>query len=106
MSPSFLSQFYTLWSASFTLLGFLLCALLALSTGRAFAQTWTPLWHGIGACLPLALALRWLHYALFDHDLWDGAALGVNFFTCLGFYLTAYLWHRRRQMKKQYYWLN
>ncbi len=78
---------------------------LAYLAGRSLAGTWRPLWMAIAYMIPLGLALRFFHFALFDGDL-----LSVHFFIVdtlvliagafLGYRLT-----RARQMVKQYPWL-
>ncbi len=78
---------------------------LAYLAGRSLAGTWRPLWMAIAYMIPLGLALRFSHFALFDGDL-----LSVHFFIVdtlvliagafLGYRLT-----RARQMVKQYPWL-
>ena len=41
----------------------------AILTGKAIAETWRPLWQVVFACFGLALADRFLIYALFEGDL-------------------------------------
>jgi hypothetical protein len=91
---------------SFTAFGVIACALLSLSTGRALAQIWAPLWQGWLACVPLTAALRFLHGALFGDDSLNPAAffitLALNLLCCT----LAYHWRRHQQIKKQYDWLD
>jgi hypothetical protein len=91
---------------AFTLLSFCLCLLLAVSTGRAFAQSWSPLWLGWLACVPLAIAMRWLNFALFDQNLMDPSAFAVTLALTWMALTAAYISKRRQQMKIQYRWLD
>lgn len=78
---------------------------LAYLAGRSLAGSWRPLWMAVAYMVPLGLALRFFHFALFDGEL-----LSVHFFvvdtlvliagTLLGYRLT-----RARQMVNQYPWL-
>jgi uncharacterized membrane protein len=70
--------------------------------GRAIAQTWRPWWSIIAYMLILALAVRFIHFALFD-----GTLLSPHYYVVdaavvilvagLGFHMT-----RRQQMARQY----
>ncbi len=78
------------------------CALLA---GRAIALTWRSIWVAVIAMIPMGLAVRFVHFALFNEALLqpqtyllETAILIVV--ACLSFQRT-----RARQMVKQYYWL-
>ena len=78
------------------------CALLA---GRAIAQTWRSIWIAVVAMIPLGMAVRFVHFALFNETLLqpktyltETAILIVV--VCLSFQRT-----RARQMVTQYYWL-
>lgn len=78
---------------------------LAYLAGAGLAGKWRPMWLAVAYMIPLGMALRFFHYALFDGDL-----LSVHFFivdtavlimgAVLGFRLT-----RVRQMVRQYPWL-
>jgi hypothetical protein len=77
----------------------------AFLAGRALSSKWRPLWMPILYMIPLGLALRFFHYALFNGDL-----LSLHYFitdtlvlvagTWLGYRLT-----RVNQMVSQYPWL-
>lgn len=78
------------------------CALLA---GRAIALTWRSIWIAAIAMIPMGLAVRFVHFALFNEVLWqpqtyllETAILMVV--SCLAFQRT-----RTLQMVRQYYWL-
>lgn len=78
------------------------CALLA---GRAIALTWRSIWIAVIAMVPLGLAVRFVHFALFNETLLQPNTYLVETailiaVACLSFQRT-----RARQMVKQYYWL-
>jgi len=70
--------------------------------GRAIAQTWRPWWSILAYMLILALAVRFIHFALFD-----GTLLSLHYYAVdaavaillagLGFRVT-----RAKQMARQY----
>jgi hypothetical protein len=78
---------------------------LAYLAGRSLASKWRPIWMAIAYMIPLGLALRFFHFALFEGEL-----LSLHFFivdtlvliagTILGYRIT-----RVRQMVNQYPWL-
>ncbi len=90
---------------SFLLVTVLLGGGAAWLAGRAIAQTWRPWWSVVAYMLVLGLAVRFIHYALFD-----GTLLSPHFYAVdaavaillagLGFRMT-----RRRQMARQYAFL-
>lgn len=70
--------------------------------GRAIAQTWRPWWSIIAYMLILALAVRFIHFALFDGTLLSPHYYAVDaavviLVATLGFHMT-----RRQQMARQY----
>ncbi len=70
--------------------------------GRAIAQTWRPWWSVVAYMLILALAVRFIHFALFSGTLLSPHYYAVDaaaaiLFAGLGFRVT-----RRRQMARQY----
>ena len=77
----------------------------AYMAGRNLASKWRPAWMAAAYMIPLGLALRFFHYALFEAEL-----LSVHYFitdtlvliaaTLLGYRLTMV-----RQMVSQYPWL-
>jgi hypothetical protein len=77
----------------------------AFLAGRGLASKWRPLWMAVAYMIPMGLALRFFHYALFNGEL-----LSLRFFitdtavlvlaALLGYRLT-----RVRQMVSQYPWL-
>jgi hypothetical protein len=77
----------------------------AFLAGRALATKWRPVWMPVIAMLPLALALRFFHYALFTGEL-----LSVHYFitdtsVLIAAALLGYQMTRAAQMTRQYPWL-
>jgi hypothetical protein len=75
------------------------------STGKAIAQTWRPGWHLVASALVLAVAVRFIHYALFGATFLTPQYYVVDTLLVLlagfiGFRLT-----RVRQMTARYRWL-
>lgn len=78
------------------------CAWLA---GRAIASTWRSVWIAVIAAVPMALAVRFVHFALYNEPLlapapWLIETLLMLAVICLSFQRT-----RAQQMVRQYYWL-
>ena len=78
------------------------CAWLA---GRAIASTWRSVRIAVIAAIPMALAVRFVHFALFNEPLlsfapWLVETLIMLVFMCLSFQRT-----RAQQMVRQYYWV-
>jgi hypothetical protein len=74
-------------------------------SGRAIAQTWRPIWHVAGYMLLIGLAVRFVHFALFEADLVSPLSyaldtLYLEVVGCLGWQIT-----RANQMVTQYPWL-
>ncbi|MFO1135395.1 MAG: hypothetical protein U1E30_09455 [Rhodoblastus sp.] len=76
----------------------------AFVTGRAMAQTWRERWKAVAYMVPLAAAVRFLHYALFDEPS-DLAHALPTFALLTAFALAGFALARRRQMAHQYPWL-
>lgn len=77
----------------------------AFLAGRALAIKWRPMWMAVAYMIPLGVALRFFHYALFHgklltlhYFLTDTAILIIM--ALLGYRLT-----RVKQMVRQYGWL-
>jgi hypothetical protein len=73
--------------------------------GRAIAATWRPWWHVALYMLILALAVRFLHFALFGGTLLSPHYYAVDFAFCLLFGYLGYRVTRAGQMSTQYRWL-
>src|SRR5258708_3424037 len=74
--------------------------------GRAIAATWRPWWHVAFYMLVLALAVRFIHFALFDATLLSLHYYLVDFGVCLGFGFLGFQATRAAQMATQYRRLN
>jgi hypothetical protein len=84
-----------------TALGFLA----SIATGRSFAASWSPLWLIIPSMIALAAAVHFLHYALFQEDLFNGYYYGVTFVILLIGAALGYRAKRASQMGTQYRWM-
>jgi len=74
--------------------------------GRAIAATWRPAWHVASYMFILALAVRFIHYALFDGNLLSLHYYLVDFAICLGFGYLGFRLMRVSQMVTRYGWIN
>jgi hypothetical protein len=74
--------------------------------GRAIAQTWRPWWHVIFYMLILALAVRFIHFALFSSHFLTPHYYLVDLVMCICFGLIGFRLMRVRQMVTRYKWLN
>ena len=78
----------------------------AILTGRAVADSWKPAWQVVLACLGLALADRFLIYALFEGELWSPLGLSDrHFLVLIGDRPRLLAVTRVRKMVRQYPWL-
>jgi hypothetical protein len=78
----------------------------ALLAGRAMAGAWRPWWHLALFMLPLALAVRFIHFALFGGTLLSLHYYLVDMAVCLGFALLGFRLTRVSQMVERYKWIN
>jgi hypothetical protein len=74
--------------------------------GRAIAATWRPWWHVVLYMLILSLAVRFIHFALFDSILLSLHYYLIDFAVCLGFGLLGFRLMRVSQMVTRYSWIN
>jgi Domain of unknown function (DUF6867) len=77
----------------------------ALMSGRALALNWRQRWQIMLTMLLLAMAVRFLHYALLGEKLLSGAAYAIDFGVLFGLAWMSFSWTRRSQMECQYGWL-
>ena len=77
----------------------------AFMTGEVTARTWKPAWHAVGYAMLLALADRFLAYALFEGSLLSPSAYLIDAATLAGIALAAWRIGRARTMVAQYPWL-
>jgi hypothetical protein len=74
--------------------------------GRAIADTWRPWWHVALYMLPLAVVVRFMHYALFDARFVSLHYYLVDLAVCLACGLLGFRLMRVRQMVTRYGWLH
>jgi hypothetical protein len=74
--------------------------------GRSIAATWRPWWHVAFYMLLLALAVRFIHFALFNSRLLTLHYYLVDYAVCLVSGLMAFRLTRVRQMVTCYTWIN
>ena len=74
--------------------------------GRAIAATWRPWWHVALYMLALSVAVRFLHFALFDAKFLSLHYYLVDFAVCLGFGYLGFRLTRVDQMVTRYRWIN
>jgi hypothetical protein len=89
----------------FVLVTLLMGGAAGFSTGRAIAQTWRPGWHLVLSALALGVAVRFIHFALFEASFLTPQYYVIDTLFVLlagfvGFRLT-----RVRQMTARYRWL-
>jgi len=73
--------------------------------GQALAQTWRPAWHAVPYALLMALANRFLAYALFGATLTAPVPFAFDAVVVLALALVAFGLTRARAMTRQYPWL-
>jgi hypothetical protein len=74
--------------------------------GRAIAATWRPWWHIALYMVLLSLAVRFLHYALFESRFLSLHYYLVDYAVCLAFGLLGFRLMRVTQMVTRYSWIN
>ncbi|HEY6256642.1 MAG TPA: hypothetical protein VIY51_12695 [Xanthobacteraceae bacterium] len=74
--------------------------------GRAIAATWRPWWHVAFYMLILGLAVRFLHFALFEATLLSLHYYLVDSAVCVAFGFLGFQTTRAAQMVTQYSWIN
>ena len=79
---------------------------LATATGRGIAQTWRPYAAVALYMAPLAMAIRFLHVALFEEKLLSAQYFLVAYAVLLACGTLGYLQQRAEQMTRQYPWLH
>ena len=76
----------------------------AMLTGRAVASNWKPAWHVVAACVGLALAARFLTYALFQGELLNLGGTIVQFLVLTAMGLGAWRMAKVTKLVGQYPW--
>jgi hypothetical protein len=74
--------------------------------GRAIASTWRPWWHIVAYMLILALAVRFIHFALFRGTILTLHYYLVDATVCMILGFLGFRATRARQMTTQYRFLN
>jgi hypothetical protein len=77
----------------------------AWAAGRAIAQSWRPAWIAAGAMLLMGLALRFLHFALFQEPLLEPVTWILETACLIAVALLSWRYARAGQMVRQYYWM-
>lgn len=77
----------------------------AYMTGRGLAMKWRPFHQAVIAIIPLTLALRFLHFALFGADLTSVHYLVTDFIILLAACTLGYRLTMVKKMTQQYPWL-
>ncbi len=78
---------------------------LAYLAGQSLASKWRPMWMAIAYMIPMGLALRFFHYALFNGELLTLHYFIVDTAVLIAFAVLGYRLTKARQMVKQYPWL-
>lgn len=89
----------------FVLVTVLLGGWIAWMTGRSVAATWRPFWQALAWSVPLALAVRFIHFALFEGTLLTLRFYLVDLAVVALIAAVAFRFRRARQMTAQYGWL-
>lgn len=74
-------------------------------TGRALATVWRPFWQVLAWSLPLAFAVRFIHYALFSGTLLSLQFYLIDYVVVAAVASLSYRATRTRQMTTQYRWI-
>lgn len=93
---------------SFFLFAFVTCILggwTAWMTGRGVAMTWRSVWQALIWSLPLAGAVRFIHFALFGGTLLTAHYYLVDLAVVATIASLGFRYVRTRQMTSQYRWL-
>ena len=86
----------------FLLLTVVLGGAAAFVTGKAIAETWRPLWSVAAYALGLTLAVRFMHFALFEEKLLSLRNFLVDALVLLALAFIGYAVARQRQQATQY----
>jgi len=71
-------------------------------SGKAIAETWRPAWQGIVYALVIGLAVRFIHFALFQEILVSGRNYAIDCVILVVATAIGYQRTRRHQMAQQY----
>lgn len=76
----------------------------AILTGRAVANSWKPAWQVVASCFGLALADRFLTYALFQGELLNFWGTLIHFLVLVAMGLVAWRMAKVAKLVGQYPW--
>jgi len=99
-----LADFLGTSPAVFVGLTLILIGSAAILAGRAVGGNWKPAWQVVAACFGLALADRFLTYALFKGELLNVGGLIVNFAVLSGLGLLSWRVAKVGKLVSQYPW--
>ena len=102
--PELLSDEHSL--GTFLLVSVLMGGGAAWLAGRAIAATWRLWWHVALYMLPLSLAVRFLHFALFEGKFLSLHYYLVDYAVCFAFGLLGFRLTRVAQMVTRYKWIH
>jgi hypothetical protein len=88
----------------FLLLTLVLGGAAAIASGRALAKTWSPAALIVPSMIVLAAAVRFLHFALYEEELFSIQYYLVSLVIVLAAAFAGYRSMRARQMATQYSW--
>ncbi|WP_406854041.1 DUF6867 family protein [Alsobacter sp. KACC 23698] len=77
----------------------------AWASGKSIAQTWRPAWMVVPYMLILGMAVRFIHFALFEGTLLSGHYYVVDTLILLAAGALGFRYKRTQQMTTQYRWL-
>ena len=86
----------------FLLVTVILGASTAFVSGQAIAQTWRPFWHALGYALVIGLAVRFIHFALFEELLVSLRNYVIDCAVLVAAASAGFTVARRYQMQLQY----
>ena len=72
--------------------------------GRAIDETWRPVWQVVAYAILIGLAVRFMHFALFEEVLLSARNFAIDVALLLAAGIVGYIGARRRQMVGQYGW--
>lgn len=74
-------------------------------TGRSAAENWKNEWTVVIYTLMLAVAIRFMHHALFDGPMLSLQLYIIDLIVLMVFSMAGYRFTRANQMANNYYWL-
>lgn len=93
---------YEIWA--FVVVTVIIGGAAAFATGRAVADTWRPAWQAAAYMLPLAAAVRFVQFSVFNAKLMSPGSYAVDLLFLLLAATLGYRITRQHQMAEQYRW--